>query len=176
MPGRGWSQQDRDEYAAACAEAWDAGDSTRERGRHFRALVDDAVQAHRPWAMDLARQFAERGAQSELNSWRKSTRPLAAVAHDGRLISKTRVVGVPRLGPDGEVYITQALFDLMTFDEIVQKIREYERQSFAYRDNIQVAKRLLELQTAAPDALTPADAAARLGTTVDAWLMGEVAS
>lgn len=175
MPGRSWSQQDRDEYAAACAEAWDAGDSTRERGRAFRALVDDAVQAHRPWAMDLSRQFAERGAQTELNSWRKSTRPLAAVAHDGRVISKTRVVGVHRQGEDGSRYTTQALFDLLTFAEIQDKVHEYRQQASAYRDNIAVATRLLKLRDLAPEAATPADAARVLGTTVDAWLM-DVAS
>lgn len=101
MAGRNWSQEDRHEYTEACADAWEAGDSTKERGERFAALVADAVQAHRPWAADLTRQFALRGAQTELNSWRKSTRPLAAVAHDGRLISKTRVVGVQRQDDDG---------------------------------------------------------------------------
>lgn len=171
MPGRAWSQQDRDEYAAACAEAWDSGDSTRERGKHFRTLVDDAVQAHRTWALDLAHQFAERGAQTELNSWRKATRPLAAVTHDGRVINTTRVIGVQRKDDDGARYVTQVLFDLLSFREIEEKVTEYRRNEQAYRDNITVANRLLKLRELVPDAVTPADAAARLGTTVDAWLM-----
>lgn len=171
MPGRTWSQQDRDEYAAACAEAWDSGDSTRARGEHFGVLVADAVQAHRPWAIDLTRQFALRGAQTELNSWRKSTRPLAALAHDGRVINTTRVIGVQRKDDDGSRYVTQALFDLLTFPEIEDKVTEYRRNEQAYRDNIAVATRLLKLRALAPAAATPADAAQSLGTTVDAWLM-----
>lgn len=171
MGQRTWSQRDRQEYAAACAEAWECGDSTRERGERFRALVADAVQAHRPWAVDLTLQFAQRGAQTELNSWRKSARPLAAVAHDGRLLSKTRVVGIQRHADDGARYVTQALFDFLTFAEIEKKIAEYATQVRAYGDNLDVARQLLKLRDLAPDAATPADAATRLGTTVDAWLL-----
>lgn len=176
MPGRAWSQEDRDEYNAACAEAWASGDSTGSRGRRLHEVIADAVQAHRPWALDLLRQFCERGAQAELKAWRKATFPMTAVSHDGRLISKTRVVGVERHHDDGGRYVTQALFDLMTFAEIEQKVRDYQSQVRAYGDNIDVARRLLKLRDLAPDAATPADAAASLNTTVDAWLMDEIAS
>lgn len=171
MPGRGWSQQDRDEYSQACAEAWASADSTGDRGRRLNELVADAVQAHRPWAVDLLRQFCERGAQAELKSWRKTTFPLTAVSHDGRVLSKTRVVGVERQDDDGARYVTQALFDLMSFAEIEQKIRDYQSQVRAYGDNIDVARRLLKLRDLVPEAETPAEAVSRLGTTVDAWLM-----
>lgn len=173
MPGRTWSAADREEYEAACTEAWAAGTSTRERGEAFRALVADAVQAHRSWACHLMRIFAERGAQAELKSWRKASQPVAVVAYNGQVLSRPRVVGFQQRDAEGHGYVVQELFDLIPFAKIEEKVTEYQRQVGAYRENLALARRLLELRDAVPDALTPADAASRLGTTVDAWLMQE---
>lgn len=170
---RTWPQDDRDEYEVACSEAWDAGESTRERGDHFLRLVLDADQAGRVWAADLLRQFHEQGAQRELKSWGKANEPVVALAYDGRILSTTRLIGVRRRAEDGSSVSAQTLFDLLTWEEIETKIGEYLRQVSAYRDLIAIGTRLLELRDLAPGASTPAEAADKLGTTVDAWLMHE---
>ncbi len=170
MAARTWPQEDRDEYEVACTEAWDSAEGTRERGERFLELVREAAdQAHRIWARDLLTQFEEHGAQAELKRWRKATRKVVAVAHDGRILSRPRVVGVQVQGESGASSV-QMLWDYMTFEQIEQKIAEFLRQVSAYRDNIFVATLLLELRDLVPTAATPDEAAERLGTTVDAWL------
>lgn len=169
MAGRTWPPEDRDEYEVACNEAWDSAEGTRERGSRFLEIVRDAAQAHRIWACDLLSQFMEAGAQAELKRWRKANQKVVAVSHDGRILSRPRVVGVRIQNEDGVANI-QTLYDYMTFEQIEQKVAEFLRQVSAYRDNIFVATLLLELRELAPGATTPHEAAERLGTTVDIWL------
>lgn len=170
MPGRTWPPEDRDEYEVACTEAWDGAEGTRDRGDRFLQIVRDAAQAHRTWAVDLLAQFLENGAQAELKHWRKATRKVVAVAQDGRILSRPRVVGVVRRDEEGKPFHQQEAFDFMTFDEIEDKAKEFLRQVTAYQDNIFVATLLLELRDLAPGTCTPDEAARHLGTTVDAWL------
>jgi hypothetical protein len=122
------------------------------------------------WARDLLVQFVQTGAQTELKRWRKANQRMVAVAPDGRLLSLPRVVGVRIPDEAGVAVHQQHIFDLLTWDQIEQKINEYLRQVSAYRDDIFLATVLLELRELAPGASTPQEAASRLGTTVDAWL------
>jgi hypothetical protein len=167
---RTWSPQDREEYEVACAEAWDHAEGTRERALHFLALVQDAAQAHRPWALSLLDEFLESGSASELKRWRKRTQRVVAVAHDGRVLDRPRVVGVVRQRDDGARYSDQTLYDLLTWEQIEEVHAGYLRQISAYRDNAYITSLLLELRNLAPAAMTPREAAELLGTTVDAWL------
>ena len=167
---RTWSSEDRDEYATACAEAWASAESTRERGLHFLRLVQDAAQAHRTWALGLLDDFLASGSSAELKRWRKASRPLVAVAPDGRVISRPRTVGVQRQDAEGATYVQQEAFDFLTWEEVEQKIVFYRTQVSAYADNIFLARCVLELRELAPDAATPDEAARQLNTTVDAWL------
>lgn len=167
---RTWSQQDRDEYETACAEAWDHAEGTRDRALHFLRLVQDAAQAHRQWALSLLDEFLETGAAGELKRWRKRTQRVVVAAHDGRVIDRPRVVGVVRQDDDGARFSQQSLYDFLTWEQIEEVRAGYLRQVSAYRDNLQVVSRLLELRALAPVAATPDEAARSLGTTVDAWL------
>ena len=168
--GRTWSPQDREEYEVACTEAWDCAEGTQERALHFLRVVQDAAQAHRPWALCLLDEFLETGAAGELKRWRKRTQRVVAIAHDGRVIDRPRVVGVMRRDDGGGASFTQeSLFEL-TWQELEQVRSRDLSQISAYRDNLHVVSRLLELRELAPGAATPDDAARSLGTTVDAWL------
>jgi hypothetical protein len=170
-----WPAGDYGEYEAACTEAWADGPGTQDRGRRFLEIVEDAAQAQRVWAVDLLRRFAERGAAAELKTWRKVSRKLRVRLHDGTVVDRPRVVGIARQDDGGRRYVEQTLFDLEPFEIIETKVREWGRQVRAYRANIALGLRLLALRDAAPAATTPAEAAAALGTTVAAWLLGDVA-
>lgn len=167
---RTWTAADRDEYEVASAEAWDAAESTRERAMHFLLLVQDAAQAHRPWALALLGDFLESGAASELKRWRKASHKVVALAPDGRILSRPRTVGVQRKTADGVVYVQQEAFDLLAWEEIERKIADFRIQIGAYADNIFILSTVLELRELAPGSSTPDEAARQLGTTVDAWL------
>ena len=172
---RSWPERDRGEYEAACARAWLAGQTMRERGDALLEEVHAALAAQKMWARDLIHRFGEIGAQREIKAW-VNGRERIYVAHDGIVLNRPRVIGVQRTTDEGAGYIVQALFDVVTFAEIKKKVREWEGQIGAYRDNITAAKRVLELEEAAPGSLTPAEAVKALGITLDVWLGQEKAS
>ncbi len=167
---RTWPQDDRDEYEVACAEAWDYAEGTRGRAERLVELIEDGVQAQRLWARDLLSQFVQRGAESELKTWRKRTQRVVAIAHDGRVLNRPRVVGVVRQADDGARFSDQTLYDFLTWEQIEEVRAGHLRQISAYRDNVYIESLLLELRELAPGTATPGEAADRLGTTVDAWL------
>lgn len=173
---RTWSQQDRDEYETACSEAWDSAESTRERSQHFLGVTEGAAQAQRPWASSLLDDFMETGAAAELKRWRKRTQRVVAVAFDGRLLNRPRVVGVVRLAEDGARVSDQMLYDFLTWEQIEEVRTGHLRQISAYRDNVYIESLLLELRDLAPGTATPDEAARSLGTTVDAWLDARTAA
>lgn len=174
MSRQSWSPEEKDEYEALCREAWESSESTKARTDEFLRLLHDAEQARRLFAIDTLRDIEAIGAASLLKRWNKSSNRVA-VAYDGRVLSKPRTVGTTRADDSGNRYAVQALFDYMSFDEIEAKVSEYLRQVSAYRENIYLGTRLLELRDQAPGALTPAEACARLGTTVEAYLAADAA-
>jgi hypothetical protein len=174
MNRQSWSPEEKDEYEALCREAWDSSDSTKDRTEEFLKLLQDAAQARRIFARDILREIEMAGAAALLKRWNKQTSRVA-VAYDGRILSKPRTVGTTRADELGKRYAVQTLFDLMTFDEIERKVREYQKQVSSYKENIHLAETLLALRRKAPGAQTPAEACARLGTTVEAYLAEEAA-
>jgi hypothetical protein len=164
-----WSTDERAEYDELCREAWESAVSTRDRTEEFLRLLHDADQAHRLFARDVLRDAEQRGAASIIKAWFKRSQRIA-VSYQGEVLTKTRVVGAQAIGDDGQAYVVQTLFDLLTFDQIAAKLEWYRRQRQAYTANIHVCERLLLLQKLAPGASTPAEACELVGTTVDAFL------
>jgi hypothetical protein len=169
-----WSPEEREEFEALCEEAWTSSDSTRARTEEFLRLLHDAEQGRRLFAKDTLREAEGIGAASILKRWNKRTNRVA-VSYDGKVLSKPRTIGTTRADAAGNRYAVQTLFDYMTFEEIETKVREYLRQVSAYRENIYIGTRLLELRDMAPDARTPAEACKQIGTTVDAFLAADAA-
>ncbi len=170
-----WSPEERAEYQALCEEAWAASDRQAQRINAYLAALHDAEQAQRFYAREVLAEAERRGAEALLKGWQKD-RQRIAVAHDGRVLNRSRVVGTTRRDESGQTFATQTLFDLLTWDEIEAKVTEFSRQVRAYRDNIILAMRLLGLRDLAPESHTPDEAARSLGITVEDFLMDEHAA
>lgn len=167
MNVKSWSPEEREEFEAACVEAWRSSDRQGERTEAFIDALRDARQAHRFWAGDVLEEALRTGASSILKNWSKRQRIL--VTFEGQVVSRPRMVGRRRDDGEGRGYTEQALLDSFTLDELRSKRTEYLTQIKAYRQNIAVLDELIALCEATGCA-TPAEAARSLGTTVDAWL------
>lgn len=163
-----WSSEDREQYDALVREVVESADATEDRIDLYEQGVADARQAHRFWANDVDRDARRTGYREQIKSWLKRNRVIVNI--NDRKVSKPRVIGVKRTNDKGEQYDAQALFDVMTFDEIRAKRREWLRQVHAYNDNVALADRLLALEELAPSTATPQEACALLGTSLDLYL------
>lgn len=170
-----WSPEERAAYDRICAEAWDVDESTAERTEAFLSLINDARQAHQFFAGDVLDEALRRGAASLLKSWHKARRRVP-VSFEGEVLSKPRVIGTTVVSDDGSVIHAQTLFDLWTWEQLEAKAREYAQNIKAFRANLHIVVRLLELRERAPEATNPAQACERLGTTVEQWLATEDAA
>lgn len=168
-----WSPEDHEEFAGLLDAVFAIPAST-ERYDAAVGMLLDAEQAHRPWAHDLVQETLRLGMQQLLRRER-DRRASVAVSFDGRVVTKPRVQSVKRTDDDGEKVEQQSLIDFWTWEEIEAKAAEYLRAAQGFREGWGMCRRLLQLRDRVPGALTPADACAGLGTTVEAWLSEEVA-
>lgn len=173
MTKRTWPADQKDEYDRICQEAWDAGDSTRDRTEAFIDKIRDAEQAHRMFARDILREALFRGMSAILKRWHKSRRTVA-ISYEGDILTHdkllSRVVGIRNDTGQGGWYYTQTLFELLTFEQVAEKLREFQTQQFAYTINVHVYERILALKALVPSANTPAEACQHLGITIDQYL------
>ena len=93
------------------------------------ARVDDAIQAHRAWAREIAAEARQRGHASQ---WKSHARRRASLlVTQARVLSKPRVIGVKRQ-KSGQVIDQQALIEFLTFDELRAKRTAYVQQVKSY--------------------------------------------
>ena len=92
------------------------------------------------------------------------------VSHNGGLIGKATRVGRRVRSESGEVFWQQTLFRDMTWAQLDEWLSNIQSQLHSLGANVTIGRRLFELRDAAPDSIGPGDAAATLGTTIDAWL------
>lgn len=168
-----WTPEDVREWDSLLQEVVESAETTVERTDLMERLMDDAVNAHRPWANDMQRQCLRDGYARQWKAYMKRTRVIVATRE--ATVEKPRVVGVKRLDEAGAKYDVQALYELLTFDEIRAKRRENLAQIKAYTDSVAVCDKYLALQSLAPEAATPAEAAKSLGIDIDEWLAGHAA-
>lgn len=161
----------RREYETLMNEVIAEAESTGERARLMQAKINDAIQAHREWAMDVERTAALDGYSAAIKVHLKRTRVVVNVGGDRPAI-KPRTIGTKRQGQDGKVIDLQLPFEVLTFDQLRHKRREYITQVQAYTDNLAFADRLLALEEMAPGSTTPAEAARMLGVILDDYLAG----
>lgn len=169
-----WTDDDRAEHEALMNEAWGAGGTIRRQIDALLSGVRDAVQAQRAWAEEIEEEALRSGLGDHLKRWRKEANRIRAKRGD-RVVDRPGVVGVRRASPDGVEVAVQLELDLMSLDELQVKRRENMRQIIAYSDNNAVIDALITLVESVPEATNPREAAETLGTTVNAWLMGEAA-
>ena len=158
----------RREYEQMMAEVLAEAEGTGDRARLLANKVHDAIQAHRSWAQQVQWDAQVTGYAAAVKTYLKRTRVVVNI-HD-REVSKPRTIGTKRRDEDGNVVDLQLPLEVLTFDQIREKRREYVRQVKAYTDNLAVADRLLALEEMAPGSATPAEAAKTLGTTLDDYL------
>lgn len=168
-----WDDDSHAEYNLLLQESWDAGRSTSDRTDRFMKGLLDAEQAHRPWAVEVLAQCARAGAQSMLKrDWKSNNSVL--VSHDGKVVSKPRVIGINVKSAEGKMFAQQTFFDVMTVQQLHEKRSEYLTQIRAYDSNMATIDKLLALCEAG-QADSPEEAARNLGTTVETWLEASAA-
>lgn len=164
-----WTPEERDEFDAIVAESVESSVNQAIRTNYFLARIRDAEQAQRFFAADVLHDAERRGAASILKAALKANTTVL-VSHEGKVLTKPRMIGTQRRDLDGRTYSEQTLFDYMTWDELVAKRREYLRQIDSYDANVATVDKLLALRDLAPEAINPISAVQMLGTTLERWL------
>ena len=164
-----WGTEEIAEYDEAVRESLLAR-RTDERTHRFIEVVQDAVQAHRPWAREVLSDMVYRGAASILRAEeRRQSHATVEVKRDGKTVTVPRILGVRRPDKDGRMTFERALFDDMSVEELAAKRDEFRAGQKTYGDDAEVMERLLDLCIQAHRE-TPAEAAAVLGLTVNEWI------
>ena len=163
-----WSPKDRAEYDDLLRQVITDEERTSERTALMLRLVEDAVQAQRPWARDVQVEALAIGHAAQFKSFLKRDRAL--VNYRGELVAKPRVIGVSRKGDDGSTYVVQEMFSALPFQELREKRREYLGNIHSYSGLVALADRLLALEEMSPESETPEDACRALGIDLDDYL------
>lgn len=162
-----WSDADKDEYEDLLAEICNATNDTRERLDLFEDKLTDAVQAHRQWALDVARQSRRAGLAKEITRFEDRNRAL--VSFDGQLLSVPRTQS-RKVVVAGEVTYQRELITVWTWSQLAEKRDEVIKARRAYTAKVQQYDRLLALRILAPGSGSPAEAAEALGLDIDEYL------
>lgn len=162
-----WSPQEREEYDDLLAEICNTTPDTSERLDIFEDKLTDAVQAHRQWALDVARSCRRFGLGKEISRFEDRNRAL--ISFDGQLLSVPRTQS-RKVVVAGEVTYQRELITVWTWDEIAEKRQEVIKAARAYTVKVQQYDRLLALRVLAPEAKSPAEAAEHLGLDLDEYL------
>lgn len=166
---RAWDREAKQEYQAACSEAWESSDRQSDRSDRFLEIIADGVQAHRRWAQECQRESLRMGAAVILKNWKKAQRTVA-LSYNGQVITKPRTIGVKRQNDEGEFFDTQVLFDFTTWEELDKKRESILLVVRSYNETVAMIDRVRALHDLAPAAANPDEAARAIGTTLDKWL------
>jgi hypothetical protein len=162
-----WSAGDKDEYEDLLADLCNRTNDTSERLDLFEDALTDAVQAHRQWALDVARACRRAGLAKEITRFEDRNRAL--VSFDGQLLSVPRTQS-RKVVVAGEVTYQRELITVWTWGQLAEKRDEVIKARRAYTAKVQQYDRLLSLRVLAPAAKSPAEAAELLGVDIDEYL------
>lgn len=163
-----WSPEERQEFEQLLGEVIGASRETAARLDLMDELVNDAIQAHRPWASEVARSARREGYAREIK--RHQDRERALVAYDGRVLSVPAVQARKVIDDDGSISYQRELIEVWTWEELREKRKEAVKAATTYTEKIAHYDRLLMLAELAPASSTPAEAAEALGVDLDEWL------
>ncbi len=133
--------------------------TTGEAAAKLLALLNDAVQAQRPWAKDRLNEAVLAGLSKTWRAHVQKQRPKLKTRYG----NVKQVGGAKRRRVDGNVIHVQIPFDLMTFEELAQHRDMEARNRRALAENVKAQDRLLALHDKVPSAKTPAEACRKLG-------------
>ncbi len=114
-----WSPEEREEFDDLLAEVVAVSRDTTDRLDLAETLLDDAIQAHRPWASEVANSCRREGLGREIKRYQDRQR--VAVAYDGRVLSVPAVQARKVVATDGSVSYQRGLIELWTWDELNAK-------------------------------------------------------
>lgn len=163
-----WSPEERDEFEEMLAVVVASSSDTTDRLDLAERLLNDAVQAHRPWATEVQRSALREGLAREVK--RHQDRERVPVAYDGRVLSLPAVQARRVVSSAGAVSYQRELIELWSWAELHAKRGEAIQASKTYDEKVAHYDRLLMLQVLAPDSTTPAEAADQLGVKIADWL------
>lgn len=163
-----WSPQEREEFEELLAAVTSASSGTTDRLDLMDRLINDAMQAHRPWATEVARAARREGFAREIKRFQDRQR--ATVAYDGRVLSVPAIQARRVVDGSGAVAFQRELIELWTWDELTAKRAEAIQASRTYSEKVAHYDRLLVLRDLAPESSTPAEAAESLGFELGDWL------
>ena len=159
--------EERAEYDELLDEVCAKNDTTGTRAAALIDGLDDAVQAHRPWALPVLKDLAYVGAQRAVKRHARRRAP-SAITKSGR--DKVVMAGRKVTTETGGSAYQQEQLTLFTREDLQAMATRAGQQIKAERDNIEWAKALLALMDKHPSAATVADALRAEGTTIEAWL------
>lgn len=166
-------EDERAEYEATMREAGgdpsNGGKNAAEAAARLHQLLLDAEQAQRRWASRVLDDDVLEGHVKRLKEWWKK-QAVVLVSYKGSIIGKTTRVGARKRDEDGREMWQQTLFHSMTWNQVIDWLEMVERQLGGLLVNKAMGRRLLQLRDACPDSIGPADAAERLGVSVEDWL------
>lgn len=162
-----WKPGERAAYDKLLAEIVAATNDTTTRLNLFESKLNDAVQAHRPWATEVERACLRTGMGKEISRYQDRNRAL--VSYNGRILNLP-AVQARKVRVDNEVHYQRELIELWTWAEIVDKRAETIKAQRTYTEKIAHYDRLLALRVMSPDSKTPVDAASKLGIDIEEFL------
>lgn len=169
MNRNAWGAEEKAEYDALIAEVVAATNKTSDRLNLFERKLDDAVQAHRPWAREVERHCVRNGLAKEIKAYQDRNRAL--VSHNGEVLNVPKVQStLVRDEESGEVFYQRELIELWSWDQILDKRAEALRAKRGYTEKVAHYDKLLALRDLCPDSNTPAGAAKALGLNLDEFL------
>jgi len=163
-----WEPEWREEYDALLDEVVSVGTNTSARLNEFERLLNDAVQAHKPWARDVERTCIRAGLAKEVKAFQDRTR--AAVSYDGEVLSLPRVQSRRIIDHEGKATHDRALIELWSWSEIIAKRVEAKAAGVTSANRMAFYDKLLALRGLCPESASPQDAADRLGLDLDEFL------
>lgn len=140
---------------------------TRDAAHRLAGLLEDAIQARRPWARQRLNEALHAGLAKTWRSHVQKQRPKVRTKNG----SVKGIGGIRRAVGDRTEYV-QIPLDEMTFDELVQYRAMHVSNLTTLAENARVVERLLALREQAPRSLTPKAACRRLGLDPAAVMAG----
>lgn len=172
---KNWTSNERLEHEELMDEICDETVDPGARAGLLRERVRDAVQANRFWASELEEHVELTGYRQYANRWAQKRKQVTLHRQGRAPVTRSSVVGARADDGDGGIeYVQLDLADL-TREQIEEGRRADLAMTRSYGDRIALRDAYLALLDLAPEASTPREAAAQIGTTVESWLGQEVA-
>lgn len=161
---------EREEYDALINDCLN-GDRivNHDKVLRFKRGLEDAVQAHRPWARDLQDSAMIDGLRKILKA-RAKAESVILVDYRGNLIAKATRIGRRTKSTNGSTTHDQALITDFTWEQLEEWLYGIQSQIKSLLVNVDVANRLKELRKEYPETTTVNEALLLAGKSLNEYL------